>query len=294
VRVISELLRSNQLATPRVNALTEFALTEITLTEIITQNVKFADLLIGELNKQVIHIPNERVPWSIEASPGGQELTNLIARQAQLTETAIAELVRSQQHILSEFEKLHRAILDREPVQASRAPIQAKGAASSVSSRAFAEIDASVDRLRGEGVVGTDEHWELLVRDSESRRVAWTKDGSLVKTQELAKKWGRTRQALDQAVERGELFNLKIGSRRWYPAVFARLTAEDVRQVNLALSSSSPVSKFVFWNRSHGGLGGKTVESAIRGGQLARVIELAEAWADERGGEALSIHAANA
>jgi hypothetical protein len=230
-----------------------------------------------------------KVPSSKEANRGEQALRQLEARIAR---RLLVELRRKmsemQRNQLSEFEKMRRAI------EEIRAPIQARAAESSMPSRARAEIDSTVDRLRVEGIEGTNEHWESLARDSEARRVAWTRDGSLVKTQDLAEKWGRTRQALDQAVERGELFNIKIGGRRWYPAVFARLTADDVGHVNLALGTSHPVSKYVFWNRPHGGLGGKTPESAILEGKLARVTELAEAWAEEHGGEALSIHAANA
>lgn len=251
-----------------------------------------------------------KAPPSKGANPNENAVMELVQQQlAKLTESAISELQRSQQHVLGEFEKLRQAIEERkllsgigevwlsesaelvtEPGRIGvfipfPAPTQARGATSSTSNRARTELDLTVNHLRGEGIEGTDEHWESLARDSESRRVAWTMDGSLVKTQDLARKWGRSRQALDQSVKRGELFNLKVGGRRWYPAVFVRITADQVKQVNLALGTGDPVSKFVFWNRPHGGLGGMTAESAIREGKLARVVELAEGWAEERGWE---------
>ena len=56
--------------------------------------------------------------------------------------------------------------------------------------------------------------------------------------QELA----NMRQALDQAVERGELFNVKIANRRWYPASFVQLEPSAVKTVCLLLQGIDLVS----------------------------------------------------
>jgi len=94
--------------------------------------------------------------------------------------------------------------------------------------------------------------------------------------------WHRTRQALEQACERGELFNLKIANRRWYPAVFAGLNAEQVKAVCHALQGLDAVSSFVFSQRPQGSLGGKMVAEALQAGQLPSVLRAADVVASEQ------------
>ena len=125
--------------------------------------------------------------------------------------------------------------------------------------------------------------YDAAVRRGEERRAAWTRDGTLVSGTELATRWARSRQALDQACARHELFNLKVGNRLWYPAVFLRHNADEVRAVCRALGEGDAASMLVFWMRTHGGLGGRTVSEAIEAQQLDRVVELARAWAEEHG-----------
>ena len=127
------------------------------------------------------------------------------------------------------------------------------------------------------------EAYDAAVQRGEERRAAWTRDGTLVSGAELAARWGRSRQALDQACARHELFNLKVGNRLWYPAVFLQHGAAEVRAVCRALGEGDPASMLVFWLRPHGGLGGRTVSEAIEARQLERVVELARAWAEEHG-----------
>lgn len=127
------------------------------------------------------------------------------------------------------------------------------------------------------------EAYDAAVRRGEERRAAWTRDGTLVSGTELAARWARSRQALDQACARHELFNLKVGNRLWYPAVFLRHEADEVRAVCRSLGAGDPASMLVFWMRTHGGLGGRTVSEAVEARQLDRVVELARAWAEEHG-----------
>ena len=151
-----------------------------------------------------------------------------------------------------------------------------------------AELDAVPARARQEFLDSFPqppqaEDYEAVVKHGEELRAAWTRDGTLIAGTELAKRWGRTRQALDQACGRHELFNLKVGRRLWYPAVFLRHAADDVRAVCRALGEGDAASMLVFWMRRHGGLGGKTVSEAIEEKRLGRVLELARAWAEEHG-----------
>ncbi len=118
---------------------------------------------------------------------------------------------------------------------------------------------------------------------SEAARQAWLDDGLLVSGEVLARAWGRSRQALETACKRDELFRLRIGKRWWYPAVFETLAAEDVARVCRALTGGDVVSKFLFWHRKHGGIGARTIAQALQGGQVGRAEELALGLAEESG-----------
>ncbi len=122
---------------------------------------------------------------------------------------------------------------------------------------------------------------------SEATKHEWALNGRIVGWAELANAWGdRSRQSLDQASARGELFSLKVAGKRLYPSVFLHLSAESVKAINLPLKDVDPVSKLIFWNRTHGALGNKTLAEAIEGGQLDRAVHLAQAFADEYLGHA--------
>lgn len=126
--------------------------------------------------------------------------------------------------------------------------------------------------------------WNAFLGQGEAVRRAWVRTGLLVPASELATSWGCSEQALDQATEDGELFDLQAGDVRYYPAAFTRLEMEAVKAVCSQLKGDDVVAKFVFWNKTHGALGGLGPVDAIRGaGQSEKVIGLAAAWSDERG-----------
>lgn len=125
--------------------------------------------------------------------------------------------------------------------------------------------------------------WQLLLREGEAARVGWLRDGLLISSAELASAWGRTRQALAQAEMRGELFSVKVGKNRFYPAVFRVLEAEGVKLVCSRLGGNDAAAKFVFWDKPHESLGGLTAADAIRAGACDKVMRLADAWSAERG-----------
>ena len=111
----------------------------------------------------------------------------------------------------------------------------------------------------------------------------WVEDGTLMASAEFAQAWGISRQALDQAVERGELFSMKLGNKRFYPRDLLRLDRPTVARVCKSLGDASAVEKLIFWLRKHGGLGGASAVDAAVGGKVDRVAQLAEAWAEENG-----------
>lgn len=128
--------------------------------------------------------------------------------------------------------------------------------------------------LASGGVAGAVARGEKLLQ-------GWVQDGILIPSAALGSSWGITRQALDQAVERGELFSLKIAGRRYYLTELRDITREQTAQVCCALGKLSPSEKLMFWLHAHGGLQGSTPVVAIQAGQLARTVQLAQAWALE-------------
>ena len=115
-------------------------------------------------------------------------------------------------------------------------------------------------------------------------RRRWVDDGLLVPTSELVNAWGLTRQALDQARERGALIGLKVANRQYYPAAFLELNAEDVASICRALVDVDPISRIIFWQRPHANLDDQTLAQAIQAEGLATVLQAAEAFADEQAG----------
>ena len=106
----------------------------------------------------------------------------------------------------------------------------------------------------------------------------WSEDGTLVEGKRLQDAWGITRQALDKARERGEIFSFRIGGQHFYPAEALHLTREHLGQIIAALGPASAASKLIFLRRQHGSLGACTPAEAIEKGKLAEVLRLAQAW----------------
>lgn len=118
----------------------------------------------------------------------------------------------------------------------------------------------------------------------EIAKVRWVQDGDVVPTQALATAWGLTPQALGAAIARGEIFAIKVGNKRYFPREFLQLERDAVAAVCHALGELTPAEKLVFWTRAHGALGGRALTASMTSGvPLGRLVQLARAWADERG-----------
>ena len=148
--------------------------------------------------------------------------------------------------------------------------------------QALADLQVRLGMAPGTGAEQAAE----LEQGAETVKAGWIRDGLLVGSAAFGLAWSRTRQALEQACDRGELFSLKIGNKRWYAAGLMGLAAEDVKAVCLLLRGVDPVSQFIFWERPHGALAGQTLPQALRAGKRAAVLRTAEVFASEHAGHA--------
>jgi hypothetical protein len=121
-------------------------------------------------------------------------------------------------------------------------------------------------------------------------REHWFTSSELVPASALAERWSLTARALGAAAKRGEVLALLRGRRRYHPSEFLTLGRDVVSHICLALSGLSPETQLVFWKRTHGALGGKTVSDFLgRPGageeHVRRVVALAQAWTAESNGQ---------
>lgn len=124
----------------------------------------------------------------------------------------------------------------------------------------------------------------LAVSRGEQTLVAWVQDGTLIEAKALARAWGLTPQAVGAAAKRGEVFAIKVANRLYYASLFQALERATVAKICKELGDLAASEKLIFWMRKHGGLAGKTVSQALSGRtSIARVVEIAAAWACERG-----------
>lgn len=103
------------------------------------------------------------------------------------------------------------------------------------------------------------------------------REGSLIDGETLASAWGITRQALDKARERGEIFSVRMGRQHVYPVAALSFLRRDFESINRSFHPDIAAgTKLIFFNRKHGSLGGRTVaESADR---LTDILRLAAGW----------------
>jgi hypothetical protein len=119
---------------------------------------------------------------------------------------------------------------------------------------------------------------EDAIKRGEARLLNWINSGQLVEGRVLEQAWGLTRQALDAARGRRELFSLWIKGQHWYPRAALDFERGALAEVNRALGDADPSSKFLFLMRKHGALGGQRPADAVERGRLAEVLRLAQAW----------------
>jgi hypothetical protein len=130
------------------------------------------------------------------------------------------------------------------------------------------------------GQFATDDPTREALARGELRLVKWTKDGTLIDGKPLADAWDITRQGLDKARERGEIFSVRVKGRHYYSTEAVHFKRNDLAEINRALGDIDPASKLIFLRRKHGALGGRTPADAVEKGKLMDVVRLAKDWAD--------------
>lgn len=112
----------------------------------------------------------------------------------------------------------------------------------------------------------------------EARLLNWTADGSLIQADKVGLAWDITRQDVDRARDKGEIFSIWLNGHHWYPSGLLQLERAAVAQICRALGNLEPSSKLLFFMRKHGALGGKDVLDAIANGQIDDVLRLGAGW----------------
>lgn len=112
----------------------------------------------------------------------------------------------------------------------------------------------------------------------EQRLVRWIEDGVLVEVRALQDGWQITREDVEGAERRGELFSLWIRNQSWYPSAFLDFTPSELARITRALGDADPADKLLFLLHKHGGLGGKRPADAMADRRIDDVLRLASAW----------------
>ena len=120
-----------------------------------------------------------------------------------------------------------------------------------------------------------------MARGSDAVKADWIRERLVIAGEELEQAWVCSRQTLEQACERGNLFKLRISGTDWYPAAFATLSCVDVRAVCDSLRGQDPITAFIFWHAKHGSLRGMTLPEALRRGERQAVIHSSQTFASQ-------------
>ncbi|MYM92667.1 response regulator [Duganella vulcania] len=112
----------------------------------------------------------------------------------------------------------------------------------------------------------------------EAQLVKWTEDGTLLDGSKIQQAWGVTRQAVDAARERGEVFSIWAKRQHWYPAEALKFKREDLAAITRALGDIDPSSKLLFLLHKHGAVGGVTPAEAVADKKLDDILRLAALW----------------
>ena len=109
----------------------------------------------------------------------------------------------------------------------------------------------------------------------------WTRDGTLIEPQLLAKAWDQNLQTLQAAVQRADLFQIWANEAPYFASIFAGLGIDATAKVCQALGGQKASVKLMLLMRAHGGLGGKTIVQALESGTpMSRIEQLAKAASD--------------
>ncbi|MEJ8815231.1 hypothetical protein WKW77_29475 [Variovorax ureilyticus] len=106
-------------------------------------------------------------------------------------------------------------------------------------------------------------------------------DGTLVEASKFLQEWGFSKQALSKAQAANRVFSLDIEGERYYPAFFLdpRYDRAKLEKVSKVLGDLLAASKLHFFLGARGSLAGKTPLEALAAGQLDKVVNSAQGFA---------------
>jgi hypothetical protein len=107
-------------------------------------------------------------------------------------------------------------------------------------------------------------------------------EGALVDSNKLAELLGVLRQAVNKAARANRLFSLDVGPNAYYPAFLADpdIDRRMLEKIVHLLGHLSGGSKWQFFTRPKGSLGGMTPLEALKRGQLEQVEQAAQAFVE--------------
>lgn len=125
-----------------------------------------------------------------------------------------------------------------------------------------------------------DAEWAIEAARARGRALiaGFVADGTLVTAAEASRRIGG-----DVQLQEPDAFvTYSHEGQSVYLASVLALPLRDVAAINRALGTANEGARLVWWQRPHGALGGATILDAVRTGRVARCIEIAQAYADER------------
>jgi hypothetical protein len=122
---------------------------------------------------------------------------------------------------------------------------------------------------------------EALREEARASQKRLVQDGTLIDGSKFLEEWGFTKQALSKAQTARRLFSLDIEGEKYYPAFFVdpRHDRAQLEKVSKVLGDLPGASKLHFFLSGWGSLAGKTPLEAIVAGQLDRVLNTAQGFA---------------
>jgi hypothetical protein len=238
------------------------------------------------LSSFILQVRDEMSPWLMQKLE--RALADLGIESSLVAVEPLADYMPA--HVVAHYEGIEAAIDHPPEVQhllpeaGTDGPCPSpQGPASpqvaDVAMRHLEPVPVQLDTTQRKHPANSDASRQAAAR-GEARLVKWSRDGTLVDGKRLADAWGMTRQGLDKARERGDIFSVRVGGLHYYPEQAEHFTRADLAQVNRALGGIDPNSKLIFLKRQHGALGGRTPAEATEAGHLADVLRLARDWAN--------------
>jgi hypothetical protein len=227
-----------------------------------------------DLSSFILQVRDEMSPWLMQKLE--RALADLGIETSLVAVEPLADYMPA--HVVAHYEGIEAAIDHPPEIQHLLPEAGAPQQVADVAMRHLAPVPVQPSAAQRKPPLDGDASRQATAR-GEARLVKWTRDGTLIDGKRLAEAWGMTRQGLDKARERGDIFSVRVGGLHYYPEQAEHFKRADLAQINRALADTDPNSKLIFLKRQHGALGGRTAAEATDDGRLADVLRLAHDWA---------------